>query len=314
MWIYRSSTGESAVRSWCQHRLDERLPGHRREVWPGPDGAEYHAAHVVVAGEQHERTVVLLPGRHANAATLADLIAELATRRRVVAVDLPGEPGLASGGWPNTDRMRDYGDWIDTLLADVARRSPGGVTVVAHEFGAAVALAACPAPHLRGLLLLGPTGVVRRAWTPRVAGALAAWRLARGRSGSEHLLSTLAAPGWQPPSELVEWLDLVDRHVAMSTTPPPRPEWVPRWRGVPCLIAVGEHDPVLGDGRLDAAVRRMLGAEVATVPGAGALVPYECPGVVPGLLDRLENGAGIATVPGAGVGAAPAVAARPAGR
>ncbi|MBP2370947.1 alpha/beta fold hydrolase [Pseudonocardia parietis] len=297
MWIYRSRAGETAVRSWCQRRLDDRLPDHRRELWPGPAGTEYHAAHLVIAGEQHDRTVVLLPGRHANAATLADLIAVLATRRRVVAVDLPGEPGLGSGGWPNTDRMRDYGDWIDDLLVDVARRSPGGVTVLGHEFGAAVALAARPAPHLRGLVLAGPTGVVRRAWTPQVAAALAAWRGARGRSGAQRLLTTLAGPGWQPQSELVEWLDLVGRHVAMSSTPPPRPEWVPRWREVPSVVAVGEHDPVLGDGRLVEPVRRLLHTDVVTVPGAGALLPYECPETVAGLLDRLEARAATIGVP-----------------
>lgn len=292
MWIYRGDTGRAAVRQWCRNSLDTwRLP-HRRRWVRDEAPYEYRGAHLVVAGPPDGPTVVVLPGRHGCAAVLTDLLERLAADHRVVAVDLPGEAGLGSGGRPNTDRLRDYGSWFDGLLAELARDAPDGMTVLAHGSGAAVALAARPAPHVRGLVLLNPYGLARPALRRRLLAAVLGWRLLPGRPATRRLLTRLGGPGFSPTGELVDWLRTVGRHVAMSSTPSPCPDLARRWRGTPCTVAVGEHDPLFGDGRLVHPAHRALHAGVVVVPGAGSLLPYERPDAVLDLLRRHHDRGG----------------------
>ena len=88
--------------------------------------------------------------------------------------------------------------------------------MLAHGSGAAVALAARPAPHVTGLVLLSPYGLIRPAVPVRVTAALWRWRIAHTPTAGVRLLARLAGPGFTPPAALVEWLRLVGRHVAMS--------------------------------------------------------------------------------------------------
>lgn len=289
MWIYRGRSGRSTVQGWCRRRLDNWALPHRRVKVSDDPPWDYSGAHLLIAGPHHAQTLVVLPGRHANAAVMTDLLEQLATRYRVIAVDLPGEAGLGAGGRPNTDRLRDQGEWFDRLLVKLARDAPQGLTVLAHGYGAAVALAAQPAPHVNGLVLLSPYGFTRPAVPVRVAAALAGWRIAPTAAMSARLLASLTGPGFTPAPSLVDWLRLVGRHVAMSTTPPVHVELAHRWRWTPCTVAVGEHDPLLGDGRLVRPVWRALRTHVVTVPDAGALLPHERPEAVLSLL-RLHAG------------------------
>ncbi|NMH95335.1 alpha/beta hydrolase [Pseudonocardia bannensis] len=294
MWIYRGRSGRTAIQSWCRQRLDNWALPHRRRQVSDEAPWEYRSAHLVVAGTQHRQTLVVLPGRHGNAAVMTQLLERLATRYRVVAVDLPGEAGLGSAGRPNTQRLRDYGRWLDALLARLAREAPEAVTVLAHGFGAAVALAAKPAPHIKGLVLLSPHGFTRPAIRIDVVAALLRWRIAPTAAAGARLLTRLAGPSFAPPAALVDWLRLVGRHVAMSTTPPAHLELAHRWRTTPVTVAVGEHDPLFGDGRLARPVRRALCTEVLTVPDVGALLPHERPDAV---LAVLRAHAGLARDP-----------------
>jgi hypothetical protein len=289
MWIYRGRSGRSVIQTWCRQRLAAWSLPHRRQQVRGCYPHDHRSAHLLIAGAQHRQTVVVVPGRHGNVAVLTGLLEALATRYRVIAVDMPGEAGLGSGGRPNADRLRDYGAWLDELLATVAEDCAGGVTVLAHGFGAAVALAARPAPHIAGLVLLSPYGFVRPAADLRAAAALLLWRLAPTAATSARLLARLSGRGFVPPRALVDWLGLVGRHIAMSSTPPAHPESAHRWRWTPCTVAVGEHDPLFGDGRLVRPVRRAFGTSVVTVPDVGALLPYESPDAVLSVLRLHES-------------------------
>lgn len=188
MWIYRGRSGQVITQTWCQQRLDDWHTPHRTQLVHGPMGT---TTHLVVAGEDHEHTVVYVPGRHGNAATSTRLLDVLAQRYRVVAVDLPGEAGLGSGGRPNTDRLREYGTWLDEILPVV---SDDVVTVVGHGFGAAVALAATPTAKVRGLVLVNPAGLMWPSYNSAVAAAMVAWRLWPSAPSSARLLRTLSTP------------------------------------------------------------------------------------------------------------------------
>ncbi|BBG00182.1 MULTISPECIES: alpha/beta fold hydrolase [Pseudonocardia] len=262
---------------------------------------DYRRGHLVVAGPADAPTVVVLGGRHGCAASLTDLLERLATEYRVIAVDPPGEAGLGSGGRPNTDRLRDYGSWFDDLLTELAPDAPGGITVLAHGFGAAVALAARPTPRVRGMILLNPHGLARPALRARLLTATLGWRAVPVRRTARRLLSRLGGPAFVPPEALVDWLATVGRHVALSSTPPPHPELARRWHGTPVTVGIGEHDPFFGDGRLAQPARWALGATVVVVPGAGALLPYEQPDAVHVMVSRrLGDGASTGRSPRSG--------------
>ncbi|MEV1295572.1 alpha/beta hydrolase [Pseudonocardia sp. NPDC049635] len=276
---------------------------------------DYRRAHLVLAGPAHAPTVVVLGGRHGCAATLTGLLELLAARYRVIGVDPPGEAGLGSGGRPNTDRLRDYGSWFDDLLTELAPDAPDGVTVLAHGFGAAVALAARPTSRVRGMVLLNPYGFVRPAPRSGPLTAMLGWRAVPLHRTARRVLSRLGGPSFVPPEALVDWLATVGRHVALSTTPPPRPELARRWRGTPVTVCVGEHDPLFGGDRLARAARRVLGASVSVVPGAGALLPYEQPDAVRVALGRhLREGASPCPGPSCDRGPGPAPPAVRTGR
>jgi pimeloyl-ACP methyl ester carboxylesterase len=161
------------------------------------------ATHIAVAGADHHDTVVLLPGRHANAAVSTPLVTALAQRYRVVVVDLPGEAGLSSGGRPNTARLREYGTWLSELLPQLADRP---VHLLGHAFGAAVALAATPSPRVAGLVLMNPAGLAWPALNPGLLAAGARWRLYSTQRSSRRLLTHLWGSGAGAPDDLGEWM------------------------------------------------------------------------------------------------------------
>lgn len=285
MWIYRDRSGQASTQTWCRQRLDDWHTPHRTQLVHGSLGT---TTHLVVVGEGHEHTVVYVPGRHSNAAISTPLLDVLAQQYRVIAVDLPGEAGLGSGGRPNTDRLREYGTWLDETLAAVG---DDAVTVLGHGFGAAVALAATPSTQVRGLVLLDPAGLMWPSYDPAVTAATVAWRLWPSAQSSARLLRTLSSPERAVSPALMDWLQVVGRHVACSSTPPADLGLAERWRSTPCSVAAGEHDLLFPPERLTGAARRTLDAPVLVVPDAGYLLPYEQPHAVLGLLEHQRHSA-----------------------
>lgn len=283
MWIYRGSAGQDITQGWCRQRLDAWPTPHRRQVVHDEELGT--TTHLVVAGEKHQHTVVFVPGRHGNAATSIGLIDVLAERYRVIVVDLPGEAGLGSGGRPNTARLRDYGTWLDHVLAE-AGEDP--VTVMGHGFGAAVALAATPTPAVRELILLNPGGLIWPAYNPAATAAMLAWRLWPSARSSARLVRSLSGPRSSCP-ELEDWLRIVGRRVACSSTPPANRWLARRWRDTPCTVAVGAHDRVFTPARLIPAAGCTVDATGVIVAGAGYLLPYERPEAVVSLLGRRRH-------------------------
>ena len=86
--IYRTREGRQAIRAWCQARLSDWNSPHHARLVPTTVGD----VHVVTAGNGPD--LVLLPGTNFAAATWLDLVASLAARHTVHAVDLPGQAGL----------------------------------------------------------------------------------------------------------------------------------------------------------------------------------------------------------------------------
>src|SRR4051794_28513345 len=110
--LYRTAAGHDRVRSWCVERLDGWGTTHDRTTIDTAAGE----THLVSAGAG-DPTVLYVPGTTFNAATSLSLIAGLAAAHRVVAADVPGQPGLSAATRPSGKHVLAYGLWVDEVVA-----------------------------------------------------------------------------------------------------------------------------------------------------------------------------------------------------
>lgn len=265
--IYRSPTGEKAIRSWCLGQLAEwPVPHERMKIT-----ANNAQTHVVIAGSG-ATTVVFVPGTNFNAATSLPIATALVEAGyRVVLPDVPGQPGLSSAQRGlSGDRLSSYGAW----LSEVTEQAPlGSAIVMGHSFGAAIAMSSASS-RIERLVLVSPGGLMRLRLTPRLLAAWLPWSVRPAPTHSARLLQVMHAPGRQPRAELVEWMTLVARHVRSSRDPGAAD--LPA-QAAPRLVVSGEKDVFLPPRKLAPAVRRKLGTDLGVIAGAGHLVVDEHP-------------------------------------
>jgi pimeloyl-ACP methyl ester carboxylesterase len=98
----------------------------------------------------------------------------------------------------------------------------------------------------------------------------------------------MLAPGHTPPAGLVAWYTLVARHCHSSLAPHPLPaHLLAARRGVPCVVATGEHDTFLPPARLRGPALERLGAELRVIADAGHLVTDERPEAIAELVEEV---------------------------
>ncbi|WP_422736265.1 alpha/beta fold hydrolase [Micromonospora sp. WMMD729] len=276
--IYRTPEGRDSIRRWCARQVDAWSTPHERRVIR----AHGHDTHLLTAGAGPV-TVVLVAGDRFSTAAYLPLLTTLARQYRVVAADIPGQPGLSSDAADVADGgLAWYGAWLAEVVEEA---TTGPVVTFGHSFGGAVTLAA-EHPRVRGAVAVAPGGLCRLRVTPRVLLAFLGW-LARPRAASSlRLLRLLSAPGRTPRAELVEWMTLVARHARPVSTDDLVPAATSR---APVVIASGDHDVFLPPDRLRRAAEQRLHAGVDIVPAAGHLVTDEHPDTLAALVGRLVD-------------------------
>lgn len=267
---YRSSVGEARVRNWCSARLAgwELLhEEHEIDTSCGP-------THVVSVGTG-DGICIYLPGTNFNAASSTVGLSALASRCRVYAADLPGQPGLSSATRPGLE-LRGYAAWVTDLIAWVRQRHGRERIVLAgHSRGAAVALSATP-HHVEGLALLAPAGLSRVRPSIEMLRATVPWLVRRNHAGARRLLEYMSGPAHAPAGDLVEWMTLVAQACRTTGAPGPLPEaHVGRWKGRDVQVAVGEYDVFFPVSTLGEPSRSLLGRDPMVVAGAGHLLVEE---------------------------------------
>ncbi|MGW6578081.1 alpha/beta fold hydrolase [Streptomyces globisporus] len=271
--VYKNENAQREVRSWCAQRIADWGIAHVRSEVVTSAGV----TGVVTTGPEPrdgEPSVVLLPGTNMNAALCLPLVEAMARERRVIILDLPGQPGLSVGRRPHVRRMAWYGNWLSEALT---RAVPGPAVVVGHSLGGAVALAS-DAPRIVGRVALAGAGITRLRVPVRLLAATVPWLLLPSAARSAALLRRMTAPGHGVPGHLSAWMHLVARHCRTSLAPPPLPSsLLERRRTVPTLVVAGRFDPFLPPRTLGPAARRRLGAEFRVIEGAGHLLLDEAP-------------------------------------
>lgn len=134
--------------------------------------------------------IVLLHGLGGGAATWIEVVDRLRPTRRIVALDLPGH-----GGSSPPPHGVTIGWYADAVASGIEALGVAPALVVGHSFGGQVALrlAERHPDAVRGLVLIGPSGVVRLPHRTRVLALLTTvLRPARGAP----LGSRLAGRAW----------------------------------------------------------------------------------------------------------------------
>jgi pimeloyl-ACP methyl ester carboxylesterase len=281
--LYRSPAAHERIRAWCTERLEAWPVAHTRTTV----GTSLGETAVVSAGTGGSALCVYLPGTNFNAATSTALLGALAQRCRVVAVDLPGQPGLSSERRPR-DEVGAYAQWVAELLRSCRTEHPQArIVLAAHSRGAAVALTA-PPEELAGLALLSPAGILAVRPSLAMLRATIPWLLRPGEGTAGVLAGYMSGPGHRPSAELVEWLDLVARCTRTTGAPGALPpETLARWHARPVRVAVGENDVFFPARRLAATARAALGAQPTVVRGAGHLLVDEEPEIAADLVTAM---------------------------
>ncbi|RRS01417.1 alpha/beta fold hydrolase [Glycomyces terrestris] len=267
--LYKSEPGRRIIAHWCRAQLESWPVAHRRSL-VSVDGA---LAHATFLGTGPAR-VVFVPGTNFNAATCLAVAETLASRWPTMVVDLPGQPGLASGERPAAPLRSWYGSMLAGVLDAVDARD---VVVVGNSLGAAVALS-CTSDRIAARVLYSPGGIIPLRTDALLLRRSLAWLLRPSASRSRRLLELFVAPGAAPSASTVDWMELVARYCKTTLAPRPlSPELLERWRGTPLVAAVGAHDRFLPPDRLAPAVESALGTRLRILPGVGHLAVEERP-------------------------------------
>lgn len=269
--IYRSTQGRDAVQRWCARRFESWGADHRSERFVAADAE----THLVLAGAGSTTVLVISGDRFCAAANLR-FVSTLASRCRVAAVDVPGQPGLSAPDVGARDSLAWYGDWLSAVVDVVRDRlAPSArCLVLGQSFGATIALA-CRSTRLDGRVLVSPGGLCTLRLTPGVLWDFSRWMLAPSPTSSERVLRRLSAPGRVVPSDLVEWMSLVGRHARPVSVE----AIVDAPTSLPTIVLTGASDVFLSPERVEGPARR-LGAAFDAIDDAGHLLLDERPEVV----------------------------------
>jgi pimeloyl-ACP methyl ester carboxylesterase len=264
------------------------IPPVARKHFTLPGGPDVSA----LAWGDAEPELVLLHGGGQNAHTWDTLA--LALGRPLLAVDLPGHGH--SGRRPD----RDYGPWrnAEAVAAVIERAAPAAQVVVGMSLGGStlIRLAATRPDLVRRVVIVDVTpnsGVRSRALAPAERGAVA---LVSGPPTYDSFEAMAAAAVAASPGRRRAAVERGVRHNARRL---PDGRWT--WRydlfgerpasvgdhtglwpdvdaiTVPVLLVLGADSPFTGDEDVAEFRRRLPGAQVAVVPGAGHAVQSDQP-------------------------------------
>ncbi|HEX6248236.1 MAG TPA: alpha/beta hydrolase [Nocardioidaceae bacterium] len=272
--LYRTADGERRVRAWCRDRLASWAVPHRTST----TGTSLGPTHLVEAGDG-DTVCVYLPGTNFNAATSLGVLGALAARCRVVAADLPGQPGLSSSTRPRPE-TEGYARWLGELLDAVRADHPDDRLVLAgHSRGAAVALSGPLA--VDRLVLVSPAGVAPVRMSSGILRTALPWMVRPTPTRSQALLQLMSGTDAEPDPALVAWMTLVARDSRSTGAPGPLPDdLLSRWRGHDVVLAVGSHDCFFPPDRLRPGAQARLGVGVEVLAGRGHLAVEEAPEAV----------------------------------
>ena len=256
--IYKSERGRLAIQRAYQDLLDDwPVPATRRTV-----ETSLGTTFVLESGPADAPPLVLLHGSGTNTAMWLAEVPELSRRFRVLALDLPGEPGGSAQVRPPLDSDA-HARWLDEVFDRLGVRQ---AAVVGASLGAWVALdhAVRRPNRVSRLVLLCPAGVGRQTygWVLPVI-----FLRLLGSRGRRRAVAKIAGVGGSP---FLDYLVEIYREFR------PRTERLPVFSDeqlaglpMPVLAIAGERDPMFDTAETARRLGAVPAATVRVLPGVG---------------------------------------------
>lgn len=251
--LFRSAASRARVLAECDRLLGRlEVPWERREV-PTALGTTF----VVDAGPRRGPPLLLVHGMGLCAGAYHPEINVLARTFRVVAPDLPGQPGRTAAA-PPPPHGPGWGSWQVELLDALGIPS---AAVFGHSLGGYVALKLAEhAPgRIRRLALVVPAGLSAPPLLRLGPGLLRlAWGRLLGKEGwAERLFDS--APGPRASADVLGFLELAVAHTRVVARPLPvlRPAQLEGFTA-PSLVLPAQHDQIYDADRTAEGARRLL--------------------------------------------------------
>jgi pimeloyl-ACP methyl ester carboxylesterase len=234
--IYKSTAGRDEIMAVYNRVLAQ---------WPVPcEHVNMPTRHgrtfVMACGHAAAPPLVLLHGTASNSATWAGDVVEYSRNFRVLAVDIPGEPGRSHPARFSWDGPA-FAEWLDDVLngLNVDRVFLGGMSLGGW---AALKYALFKSERVRRLVLISPSGI----YPPRLSFALRAVFFMLWGQWGQNRLKQYIFKGLPLPPDLDQFLTLVNRHFKFRLGAPPLfSDAELRSLGMPVLFLAGEQDVLL---------------------------------------------------------------------
>jgi len=276
--IFKTLNGEHKVRQAYQQLLDRWPVEHDQLFVPTCSGE----THVIVCGPDKGSALVLLHGSGSNSARWMSEVPTWSEDRKVVLIDMIGEPGLSSATRPDF-KSSGYADWFSDLCEQLGLSQ---VHLLGESLGGWVALdfAIRRSDGVRSLSLFCPGGI-----GPMKTGSLVLKTLpfmmfgAWGRRKALEMAlgqNPVKAAGMSPEQwaffELV-WREFKPRREKL----PLRTDAELKGLSMPVLLVMGERDAMIDavatEARLKAHAQNIA---IHMLPGVGHLLPNQITTVV----------------------------------
>jgi pimeloyl-ACP methyl ester carboxylesterase len=259
--IYRSPAGEHAIMALYDSWLTR---------WPVPYTplhvpTRHGMTFVIASGDAAAPPLVLLHGAGTNSTIWAGDVADYSRQYRVLALDLPGEPGKSAPNRLPWDGPA-YADWLNDVLHALQVEA---VTIIGISQGAwtAIKFAAAYPEHVTRLVVLSPGGIVpdKLSFVVRAIPLLLL-----GRRGVARM-NRLVLGGQSVPPEVEEMMTvLMTQFKARVEVLPIFSDMELRRLTMPVHLVMGKRDALRDAGKITARMQQMVPHLQATIiPEAG---------------------------------------------
>ena len=210
--VFKSEEGKQKIHS-CYREILKRWPVENRSYSIRADGI---GTHIIESGLKDDPPLLLFHGTSSNSASWMGDVALWSQHFRVLAVDLPGEPGLSEDRRLSVSDA-SYADWILGIYHELSIRK---ASIVGMSLGSYAALKfATREPEKASKLVLLTTGGI----VPPKAGFLfkALLFMMLGKWGVKQLNRRIYHKT-EVPAEVYEFAAIVMRNFSPNTTEPLR--------------------------------------------------------------------------------------------
>lgn len=274
--IYRSAQGEQEVMGLYARALAQwPVPFTTREV-----ATRHGATFIIECGRTEAPALLLVHGACSNALSWMGDVAAYAPHFRVLAVDVPGEPGRSAPLRPDHQGPA-FAEWMEDVLEGVGVAS---TCLLGISKGGEVVLkfATTHPDRVDKLVLLAPGGIapVRKSFLLRavVLSFCGGWGRAR--------INGISFSGDQVDPAAVEFMDVILRNFHPEVSRPYLfSDQELRRLTMPTLVVVGENDALMDSPRILARTREVMPrATCLPLPGRGHVLMALADTIAPYLL------------------------------